>query len=84
VSMWLVAVLVILLGAAAPSAVMGMRGSPVDRLAGLQQLTAATTSVLMLLAQAFDRPDYLIVPLALVLLSFAGALVFARLLGPRR
>jgi multisubunit Na+/H+ antiporter MnhF subunit len=40
--------------------------------------------VLMLLAQAFDRPDYLIVPLALVLLSFAGALVFARLLGPRR
>ncbi|HET6877616.1 MAG TPA: monovalent cation/H+ antiporter complex subunit F [Jatrophihabitans sp.] len=83
-SMWLVASLALLIGAFAPAVYVGARGGPVDRLAGLQQLGGVAVLVLMLFAQAVDRSDYLIVPLVLVLVSFAGALVFTRLLIPRK
>ncbi len=38
---------------------------------------------MLALCQAFNQSSYLIVPLVLVLLSFAGTLVFTRLLGAR-
>jgi multisubunit Na+/H+ antiporter MnhF subunit len=37
----------------------------------------------MLFSQAVNQSQYLIVPLVLVLLSFAGTLVYVRLLAPR-
>lgn len=82
-NMWLVASTVVLFGAVLPSAVLGMRGGPVARLVALQQLAVAVTVVAMLFSQAVGRTDYLIVPLTLVIVSFAGTLVFARLLVPR-
>lgn len=83
-SMWLVASLALLIGAIGPGVYVGSRGGPVDRLAGLQLLGAGAVLVLMLFAQAVGRSDYLIVPLVLVLVSFTGALVFTRLLIPRK
>lgn len=83
-SMWTIAALVLLVGGVAPAALASARRGPADRLAGLQQLGIVATLVLLLLAQAVGRSDYLIVPLVLVLLSFAGALVYARLLVPRK
>jgi multisubunit Na+/H+ antiporter MnhF subunit len=83
VSIWLVCCLILTLGAAAPALLLAMRGGPVSRLVGLQQFGAVAVLALMLLAQAVAESAYLIVPLALALLSFAGALVFARLVVPR-
>jgi multisubunit Na+/H+ antiporter MnhF subunit len=83
-SMWTVATLVLLVGGIAPAAFVAARGGPTDRLAGLAQLGMVATLVLLLLAQAVGRADYIAVPLVLVLLSFAGGLVYARLLVPRK
>lgn len=82
--MWLVAGVVLVIGAVAPLTAVCARGGPVQRLVGLQQLGMVSALVLLLLAQATGRSDYLIVPLVLVVLSFAGSLVYARLLVPRR
>jgi multicomponent Na+:H+ antiporter subunit F len=57
-----------------------LRGSPVDRLVGLELAGTVDTLVLLLLAQAYDRAIYFDLALALALLSFAGGLVFARFL----
>lgn len=74
----------VLLAIPLPIAVwIGSRGSPVDRMVGLEISGVATTLVLVAFAQAVGQPSYLIVPLVAVLLSFAGALVFTRLLAPR-
>ena len=81
---WLITAVALLLGSLAPAALLGSRGGPVDRLVGLEFVGAVLTLVLLLLAQAFGQSSYLIVPLVLVLLSFAGTLVFTRLLAPSR
>lgn len=82
-SAYLAGALVLLVGALGPACLLGTRGDPVDRLIGLELGGIAAALVLMSLAQALGRPSYLIVPLALALLSFAGTLVFTRLLAPR-
>jgi hypothetical protein len=41
------------------------------------------TLALLAFAQAVAQPSYLIVPTVAVVLSFAGTLVFTRLLAPR-
>jgi multisubunit Na+/H+ antiporter MnhF subunit len=82
--MWMVACLVLLVGAVAPLTVVCARGGGTDRLAGLQQLGMVCALVVLLLAQAVGRSDYLIVPLTLIVVSFAGSLVYARLLVPRK
>lgn len=82
-NIWLIAGTVVLIGGVLPATLLGMRGEPVARVVALQQLAVAVTLVLMLFAQAVDRSDYLIVALTLVVVSFAGTLVFARLLVPR-
>jgi multicomponent Na+:H+ antiporter subunit F len=56
-----------------------LRGSPVDRLVGLE-LAGTVDTLVLLLAQAYDRAIYFDLALALALLSFAGGLVFARFL----
>jgi multisubunit Na+/H+ antiporter MnhF subunit len=75
--------MVLLIGGLLPTLVLLSRGDAVARLIGLQLLTGLTVLELLLLAQGFGQPQYLIVPLVLVVLSFAGVLVFTRLLGRR-
>ena len=52
------------------------------RRASRVRLTVALLTLLVM-SQAAGQSSYLIVPFVLVLLSFAGTLVFTRLLGPR-
>ena len=59
------------------------RGDPIDRLVGLQLAGVISTLALLAFAQAVAQPSYLIVPTVAVVLSFAGTLVYARLLAPR-
>ncbi|KAB2363187.1 MULTISPECIES: monovalent cation/H+ antiporter complex subunit F [Actinomadura] len=70
--------LVILVAAVLPALLTTLRGRPADRLAGLIVTGPLVTLVLALLASAYGRTSYLDVALILALLSFAGALVFAR------
>ncbi len=79
--LWLVAAGVLLVGAVLPAMVLAYRDTAARRLVGLE--LASTTGVLVMVAlcQAFNQSSYLIVPLVLALLSFAGTLVFTRLLG---
>lgn len=80
---WLLGAVVLLLGGLAPAGWIASRGSPVDRLVGLEMGSVAAALELMLFSQAVNESQYLIVPLVLVLLSFAGTLVYVRLLAPR-
>lgn len=79
---WLAGAIVLMLGGFGPAAWLGTRGSPVDRLVGLEIGGVTATLMLLGLIQALNQPSYLIVPLVMVLLSFAGTLVFTRLLAP--
>jgi multisubunit Na+/H+ antiporter MnhF subunit len=83
-SVWLLAAMILIAGAVVPAIVLISRGSEVRRLVALQLLGSTIVLVMMLLAQGFGQPQYLIVPLVLVVLSFAGTLVFVRLSGARR
>jgi|GraSoiStandDraft_45_1057281.scaffolds.fasta_scaffold1352221_2 multisubunit Na+/H+ antiporter MnhF subunit len=80
---WLLGAVVVLFGGLAPAGWIASRGSPVDRLVGLEMGSVAAALELMLFSQAVNQSQYLIVPLVLVLLSFAGTLVYVRLLAPR-
>lgn len=81
---WLAAALVLILGALVPAVVLGLRGTPLDRLVGLQLGGSVLVPVLLLLSAGYGQTLYLIVPLVLAVLSFAGILVFLRLLEARR
>jgi multisubunit Na+/H+ antiporter MnhF subunit len=83
VNVWLLGVLA-LVGICLPVAVwIGARGDPVERLVGLELAGVVATLALMAFSQAVAQPSYLIVPTVAVVVSFAGTLVFARLLVPR-
>jgi multicomponent Na+:H+ antiporter subunit F len=84
VNPWLVCSLIVLVGALAPSLFVASRASATDRLVGLEIGSSVLVILLLLLTQAEQQSSYLIVPLVLVVLSFAGTLVFTRLLSPRR
>lgn len=81
---WLVAVGALLVGGLVPAMALAYRGPDRQRLVGLELAGSVTVLVLLLFIQAINQSSYLIVPLVLVLLSFAGTLVFTRLLGSRR
>jgi multisubunit Na+/H+ antiporter MnhF subunit len=83
VNAWLVGDLV-LVGIGLPVAVwIGARGDGVDRLVGLELAGVIGTLALLAFAQAVKQPSYLIVPTVAVVLSFAGTLVYTRLLAVR-
>ncbi|HEY2193586.1 MAG TPA: monovalent cation/H+ antiporter complex subunit F [Actinomycetospora sp.] len=71
---------VLLLVLAGPGLLLASRGTAVARLAGLQLAQAVAVLLLTVLALVLGQPSLLIVPLVTVLLSFAGTLVFTRLL----
>jgi multisubunit Na+/H+ antiporter MnhF subunit len=83
VNPWLLGSVVLLAGGFPVALWIGSRGSPVDRMVGLELAGAVTTLVLLGFSQAVNESSYLIVPLVTALLSFAGSLVFTRLLAPR-
>ncbi|WP_433726789.1 monovalent cation/H+ antiporter complex subunit F [Nocardia sp. CA-129566] len=80
---WLLASGVLLAGGIGPAVLLSSRGRSAHRLVGLQLVGSLLVVGLVTLSLGLGRPDYLIVPLVLVLLSFAGTLVFTRLLGVR-
>lgn len=73
-------VLVITLG---PAAWLAARGEPVERLVGLELVSAVASVFMLVIGQVSHQSYFLSVPLVLVPMSFAGTLVFTRLLGPR-
>jgi multicomponent Na+:H+ antiporter subunit F len=77
---WIVAALALLAGLV-PCGAVCLRGSPVDRLVGLELAGTVDTLVLLLLAQAYDRAIYFDLALALALLSWAGGRVVGPVLG---
>jgi multisubunit Na+/H+ antiporter MnhF subunit len=73
-----------LVGIGLPVAIwIGARGTAIDRLVGLELAGVIGTLALLAFSQAVEQPSYLIVPTVAVLLSFAGTLVYTRLLAPR-
>jgi multisubunit Na+/H+ antiporter MnhF subunit len=83
VTAWTVLTGVLLVAGLGAGLWVGGRGDAVSRLVGLQFAGATTTLVLVALALVTGQSSYLVVPLVLVLLSFAGTLVFTRLAGTR-
>lgn len=80
---WLVAAGALMIGGLLPAMVIAYRDTAERRLVGLGLVSAVGTLLMLVLCQAFQQSGYLIVPLVLALLSFAGTLVFTRLLGVR-
>ena len=76
---WLVAAaaMLALLG---PCGYIALRGSPVDRLLGLQLGATITTLVILLLAEGFNRSIYVDLALVYCVLSFTGTLAIVRFL----
>jgi multisubunit Na+/H+ antiporter MnhF subunit len=82
-TVWVIAAGVLMIGGLVPALALAYRGPAAHRLLGLELAGATGTIVMVALCQAFNQSSYLIVPLVLALLSFAGTLVFTRLLGAR-
>jgi multicomponent Na+:H+ antiporter subunit F len=78
---WLIVAAVLLVGAVVPSLVVTAYSAAAHRLVALQLIGSAVTLALVAISLGMRRPDYLIVPFVLALLSFAGTLVYARLIG---
>jgi multisubunit Na+/H+ antiporter MnhF subunit len=76
---WLLFAGVLLVAGLGPALYVGARGGTASRLLGLQFTGTVAALLLMALSVVVDQPSYLIVPLVLVLLSYAGTLVFTRL-----
>ena len=64
-----------------PCGWVALRATRVDAVVGLQTAASVTTLVLLLLAEGFQRPTYMTLPLALAFLNVVGTLIFARFLG---
>ncbi len=78
-NLWLWEATVLLL-ALVPCGITCFRGTPGDRLAGLEMAGVIVTLDLLLMAQGFHRMAFYDLPLLLALLSFGGGMVFARFL----
>lgn len=79
---YLYCLLALLAGGLAPALWLASRRGPSYRLVGLQFVSSVATLCLILLSQVGPGQSYdLVLPLVLVPLSFAGTLVFTRLLG---
>ncbi len=78
-SAWSLAATVLLL-ALVPCGIKSFRGTPMQRLVGLEMSSAVVTLLLLLLSQSAKMPSFYDLTLTLALLTFGGALVFARFL----
>lgn len=82
-SPWLAGAIVLLAAPLPAAGWIASRGSPADRLVGVEMGNVIVTLELILFSQTVGQSSYLIVPLVLAAVSFAGTLVYARLLAPR-
>jgi multisubunit Na+/H+ antiporter MnhF subunit len=80
-TMWVVFAGVLAVGGLGPALWVGARHSGVARLVGMQSTSSVTVLLLIALSAAFGQSSYLIVPLVLVVLGYAGTLVYTRLLS---
>ena len=76
---WLIGATVLLFGLI-PCGISVFRGTPMDRVAGLEMAGMIEVLILILLAQGFHRIPFYDIALALALLAFGGGLVFVRFL----
>ena len=72
---------VLMIGGLGPALLVSARGGPIDRLVGLELVGSIAVVLMLVIAQITDQSYYLAAPLVLAPLSFAGTLVFTRLLG---
>lgn len=72
---------VLMLGALLPALAMTAVGRSADRLIGLVLVSSVITVIMLLMGQITGQSYELIVPLALVVLSVVGTLVFTRLIS---
>jgi multicomponent Na+:H+ antiporter subunit F len=79
VNAWLFGSLVLLIGLV-PCGIVCLRGSPMDRLVGLELTGTVDTLILLALAEGFHQAIFFDLALVLAILSFAGGLVFTRFL----
>ncbi|MGH9086568.1 MAG: hypothetical protein ACRDYZ_00360 [Acidimicrobiales bacterium] len=79
-----ICLLVLLVAAVGPALVLATRGDELGRLVGASLTASVATLAFLLIAQLEDRSYELIVPLVMAPMSFAGVLVFTRLLSTRR
>jgi multicomponent Na+:H+ antiporter subunit F len=63
-----------------PCGIVCFKGTPMDRMVGLEMAGIVTTLILLLLAQGINNPNFYDVGLTLSLLVFGGGLVFVRFL----
>jgi len=82
-TVWLLGTVILMIGGLGPALWLASRGDPVHRLVGLELASSNTVLVLLLLSQDAGQSQFLVVPLVLAVLSFAGTLVFTRLLANR-
>lgn len=75
---------VVLLVSLLPLGYLVLRAPYADALVALELAGTLVVLVLVVLAQAFSRPSYFVVPLTLAPLSLLGGLLFARFLPTRR
>jgi multicomponent Na+:H+ antiporter subunit F len=80
VNPWLLFAGVLSVGGLGPALVVGARGKALHRLTGMQFAGPVVVLVLIALSVVAGQSQYLIVPLTLVLLAYAGTLVYTRLL----
>jgi multisubunit Na+/H+ antiporter MnhF subunit len=79
VNAWLIAATALMVGLL-PCLWICARHRPLDALVALELASTITTLVLVLLAQGYRRDPFMDLALVSALLSFAGALAFARFL----
>jgi multisubunit Na+/H+ antiporter MnhF subunit len=79
VNAWLVAATILLAGLL-PCIWVAMRGTLLSALAALELASTITTLALLTIAQGLRRDPFMDLALVSAILSFAGALVFARFL----
>jgi multicomponent Na+:H+ antiporter subunit F len=79
VNAWLVSGTALLVGVL-PCLVVCLRAPIMDAVVALELTGVVVTLVLLVLAEGFDRPSYMALPLVLAALSFAGSLVYVRFL----
>jgi multicomponent Na+:H+ antiporter subunit F len=76
---WLLAA-VVLLAALVPCGVVCVLRSPVDGLVALELAGVIDTTILVLLSEGFQRQPFVDLAVVAAVMSFAGSLVFARIL----
>lgn len=76
---WLLATIA-LLAALVPCGVVCVLRSPIDGLVALELAGVIDTTILVLLSEGFHRQPFVDLAIVSALLSFAGSLVFARIL----